>query len=89
VDLKKIDMPLLNIYADQDHLVPPSSSKPLGKLVSSKDVTTKGFPVGHIGMYVSSKAKKELAPTIAEWVLERSDGKGKAKTKSSKKATSK
>lgn len=89
VDLKKIDMPLLNIYAEQDHLVPPSSSKPLGKLVSSKDVTTKGFPVGHIGMYVSSKAKEELAPTIAEWVLERSGGTGKTKTRPSKKAAPK
>jgi len=49
VDLKKIDMPLLNIYAEQDHLVPPASSKPLGDFVSSKDVTTKGFHVGHIG----------------------------------------
>jgi polyhydroxyalkanoate synthase len=80
VDLKQIDMPLLNIYADQDHLVPPSSSKPLGDLVSSKDVTTRGFPVGHIGMYVSSRAKKDLAPTIAEWIIERSSG-GPAKKK--------
>ena len=70
VDLKKIDMPLINIYAEQDHLVPPSSSMPLGDLVSSRDVTTKSFPVGHIGMYVSSKAIKGLAPTISEWVIE-------------------
>jgi polyhydroxyalkanoate synthase len=95
VDLKKIDMPLLNIYAEQDHLVPPSSSKPLGSLVSTKDVTTKSFPVGHIGMYVSSKSQKELAPTIAEWVIERSTGTEKSKVKPSsgksthRKATSK
>lgn len=72
VDLKRIDMPLLNIYAEQDHLVPPSSSEPLGKLVSSTDVTTRSFPVGHIGMYVSSKSQRDLAPTIAEWLMERS-----------------
>jgi polyhydroxyalkanoate synthase len=95
VDLKKIDMPLLNIYAEQDHLVPPSSSKPLGSLVSTKDVTTKSFPVGHIGMYVSSKSQKELAPTIAEWVIERSTGTEKPKVEPSsgksthRKATSK
>jgi polyhydroxyalkanoate synthase len=82
VDLNKIDMPLLNIYAEQDHLVPPSSSKPLGDLVSSKDVTTQGFPVGHIGMYVSSRAKKDLAPAIAEWAIERSGGAAKMKAKS-------
>ena len=71
VDLKRIDMPLLNIYAEQDHLVPPSSSKPLAELVSSTDATTRSFPVGHIGMYVSSKSQRELAPTIAEWLIER------------------
>ena len=71
VDLKRIDMPLLNIYAEQDHLVPPSSSKPLAELVSSTDATTRSFPVGHIGMYVSSKSQRELAPMIAEWLIER------------------
>ncbi len=81
VDLKKIDMPLLNIYAEQDHLVPPSSSKPFEEFVSSRDVTTKSFSVGHIGMYVSSKSQKELAPMIAEWVMERSEDTEKAESR--------
>ncbi|MEW6333287.1 MAG: class III poly(R)-hydroxyalkanoic acid synthase subunit PhaC [Thermodesulfobacteriota bacterium] len=75
VDLKHIDMPVLNIYAEQDHLVPPSSSKDLEKYVSSKDVTTRSFPVGHIGMYVSSKSQKDLSPLIAEWLIEKTAGK--------------
>lgn len=68
VDLKNVTMPVLNIYAEQDHLVPPPSSKALGKYVGSKDYTEKGFPVGHIGMYVSGKAQRDLAPSIADWV---------------------
>ncbi|MBV1820466.1 class III poly(R)-hydroxyalkanoic acid synthase subunit PhaC [Clostridium cochlearium] len=72
VDLKKITMPLLNIYAEYDHLVPPSASKPLNKLVSSKDNESCSFPVGHIGMYVSSRSQREVAPKMAEWLLERS-----------------
>ncbi|WZL72682.1 class III poly(R)-hydroxyalkanoic acid synthase subunit PhaC [Clostridiaceae bacterium 35-E11] len=72
VDLKKINMPLLNIYAEYDHLVPPSSSKPLNDLVSSTDKTLYSSLVGHIGMYVSSKSQKEVAPTMAKWVLDRS-----------------
>ena len=71
VDLKNIDMPVLNIYAEQDHLVPPSSSKVLKKYISSKDVTTRSFPVGHIGMYVSSKSQKDLSPLITKWLLEK------------------
>jgi len=72
VDLKRIDMPVFNIYAEQDHLVPPACSKPLGRLISSTDYTEKSFPVGHIGMYVSSRAQRELAPAIAGWLKERS-----------------
>ena len=84
VDLKRIDMPLLNIYAEQDHLVPPSSSKPLADLVSSTDTTTKSFPVGHIGMYVSSRSQRELAPTIAGWLIERCGGSARAKREPSR-----
>lgn len=89
VNLKNIDMPLLNIYADQDHLVPPSSSIPLREHVSSKDVTAKSFPVGHIGMYVSSKTQRDLAPLIAKWLTERSVDPKKAKPGSAKKAAPK
>lgn len=72
VDLKNIKCPLLNVYAEYDHLVPPSSSKPLNDLVSSTDTETISFGVGHIGMYVSSKSKKEITPKIATWILEHS-----------------
>jgi polyhydroxyalkanoate synthase len=75
VDLKKITMPVLNIFGEQDHLVPPSCSRPLEKLVASKDVTTMPFPLGHIGMYVSSRSQKELAPTVAKWLWDRSGSK--------------
>ncbi|MCG8351690.1 MAG: class III poly(R)-hydroxyalkanoic acid synthase subunit PhaC [Chloroflexales bacterium] len=70
VDLGKITMPVLNIYAEQDHLVPPASSRALEKYVGTKDYTVCAFPVGHIGMYVSGKAQRDLAPTIANWFKE-------------------
>jgi polyhydroxyalkanoate synthase len=89
VDLKNINMPVLNIYAEQDHLVPPSSSKPFAKYVSSKDFTTKSFPVGHIGMYVSSKSQNTLAPLIADWLMDRSSTPTKSAGRSAKRATSK
>jgi polyhydroxyalkanoate synthase len=72
VDLRRIDMPLLNIFAEKDHLVPPSASKPLNDAVSSKDKTILSFRGGHIGIYVSGESQKQLAPTIAEWLATRS-----------------
>ncbi len=71
VDLRNVTMPVLNIYAEQDHLVPPASSRALEQYVGSKDYTVRAFPVGHIGMYVSGKAQRDLAPTIATWIKER------------------
>lgn len=79
VDLKNIDMPVLNIFAEQDHLVPPSSSRAFGQHTSSSDFTDKSFPVGHIGVYVSSKTQKDLAPTIANWLVNRDPMKVKSR----------
>jgi polyhydroxyalkanoate synthase subunit PhaC len=71
VDLKKITMPLLNIYATEDHLVPPASSIPLNDLVGSEDKILYSFPGGHIGIYVSSRSQKELAPSVSRFLIER------------------
>ena len=71
VDLGNIHIPILNIYAEQDHIVCPASSLALEKYVKSDDYTVRSFPVGHIGIYVSSKVQKDLVPTIAEWLKAR------------------
>ncbi|MCE7983580.1 MAG: class III poly(R)-hydroxyalkanoic acid synthase subunit PhaC [Caldilinea sp. CFX5] len=71
VDLEQITMPVLNLYAEQDHLVPPSSSLALSHFVGAKDYTVHGFPTGHIGMYVSGKVQKDLPPLIANWLKAR------------------
>lgn len=71
VDLGNVTMPVLNIYAEQDHLVPPSAARPLEKYVGTKDYTVKAFKGGHIGIYVSSRAQREVPPFIAEWIQER------------------
>jgi len=71
VDLREVRVPVLNVYAEQDHLVPPASSVALVRYVGSADYTVKAFPVGHIGMYVSGKVQQDLPPTIANWLKER------------------
>lgn len=72
VDLKRLTMPVLNVYATEDHLVPPSASIPLEKCVGTRDYSTLVFPGGHIGIYVSSRSQKEIPPAIAEWLGSRS-----------------
>jgi polyhydroxyalkanoate synthase subunit PhaC len=71
VDLKNVKMPVLNIFAMQDHLVPPDSSQVLQKLVGTKDYTEIAFKGGHIGIYVSGRSQKEVPPAIGKWIDER------------------
>jgi len=71
VDLENITVPVLNIYARDDHLVPPDSSKALGGCISSKDYTELEFPGGHIGIYVSGKAQAMIPPAVGQWLDER------------------
>jgi len=71
VDLHNITMPLLNIYGRYDHLVPPEAAELLTKRVGTKDVEDLCLDTGHIGIYVSSKCQKEVAPKIACWLQER------------------
>jgi polyhydroxyalkanoate synthase len=78
VDLGRIDMPVLNIYGQKDHLVPPACSIPLNDLVASKDTQRLAFDLGHIGLYVSSKSQKELGPAIIRWLGERDGGSRRA-----------
>lgn len=71
VNLQQIRIPVLNIYAEHDHLVPPQSSIALEQYIGSEDYTVRSFSTGHIGMYVSSKVQRDLPPTIANWLKER------------------
>ena len=72
VDLEDIKHPVLNIYAKDDHLVPPDSSRALEGCVGTDDYQSLEFPGGHIGIYVSGKAQKMIPPSVAEWLAERS-----------------
>jgi polyhydroxyalkanoate synthase len=71
--LKNVRCPLFNIYAAHDHLVPPSASVPLGAHVGSECYESLQVEVGHIGMYVSGKARKLVPQAIVNWLRTRQD----------------
>jgi polyhydroxyalkanoate synthase len=64
-------MPILNIFAEQDHLVPPDASRALQGLAGTRDYTELSFKGGHIGIYVSSRAQREVPTAIHEWLAKR------------------
>ena len=68
VDLRKIRMPVLNIYATGDTIIPVSCSKDVGRYFGTRDYTEVPVPGGHIGTFVGGKAQKILAPTLVAWI---------------------
>ena len=68
VNLRNITMPVLNIFAEQDHLVPPTASRPLKDHIGTSDYTELAFKGGHIGIYVSGRAQREVPSAIHEWL---------------------
>jgi len=83
VDVKRITMPVFNVYSKYDHLVPPSACDRFTKAVGSTDVQDLCLDTGHIGIYVSSKCQRDFVPRITGWLKER-DGAEVRKTKGEK-----
>jgi polyhydroxyalkanoate synthase len=73
VDLANIEMPIVQVVGDYDHLIPPESSTQFNDLVASDDVTTIDASTGHIGLSVSSSSHEVLWPSVADWFGERSN----------------
>jgi polyhydroxyalkanoate synthase len=71
VDLKSITVPVLNVFALDDHIIPPDCSRALGAKVGSKDYTEIPLPGGHVGLFVSSKSQGKLSQSIADWLVAR------------------
>lgn len=72
VDLGKIRADLLNVVANEDHIVPPPESEGVMGLIGSKDKELMKIPGGHIGIMAGSAARKRTWPHIEAWLEKRS-----------------
>ncbi|MDY7082407.1 MAG: class III poly(R)-hydroxyalkanoic acid synthase subunit PhaC, partial [Halobacteria archaeon] len=73
VDINNIDMPVLQIIGEYDHLIPPEASKPFNDVIPSDDTEIFEERTGHIGLSVSGKSHEDLWPRVADWFRERSE----------------
>jgi polyhydroxyalkanoate synthase len=71
VDLGNIRMPVLNVFAKDDHIIPPATSKALGAKVGTKDYTELPLPGGHVGVFVGGRSQALLGSGIAKWLADR------------------
>lgn len=72
VELKNIKSSLLVLAGENDHIVLPHQTKAILELSSSQDKEFHLFPVGHGGLVFGSVAKKQVYPTISNWLAARS-----------------
>jgi polyhydroxyalkanoate synthase len=72
VDLGNIDMPVLQITGEYDHLIPSETSKPFNDAIASEDTAIIEYPTGHIGLSVSGSSHENVWPEVCEWFEERS-----------------
>ena len=72
VDIGNIDMPILQITGEYDHLIPSDTSKPFNEVVASDDTSVIEYPTGHIGLSVSGSSHENVWPEVCEWYAERS-----------------
>jgi polyhydroxyalkanoate synthase len=72
MDLGKVTVPVLNIVAMKDTIIPPESSLALKGHVGSKDYTLLTLDAGHIGLSVSRRAHKDLWPKACQWMIDHS-----------------
>ena len=71
VDVNEIEAPVLQIVGEYDHLVPSEASVPFNEVVGSDDTDVFEFPVGHVGLSVSTSSHEELWPRVCDWLEER------------------
>ena len=77
VDLRKVTMPVLNVSADGDVVIPTACSRGQGRHFGTADYAELSVPGGHIGTFVGGKAQSVLAPGITDWLEARNQPKKK------------
>lgn len=68
VRLDQLQLPIFNIYATDDHLVPVASAQALGEHVASRCYEAVEVPGGHLAVFVTRHAHRSLYPAVAEWL---------------------
>jgi polyhydroxyalkanoate synthase len=71
VNLSDIKAPVLNIYAKDDHIIPPKTTQALGEVVGTTDYSEIGLNGGHVGVFVSGKSQGILGKGIHDWLQQR------------------
>jgi polyhydroxyalkanoate synthase len=68
IELGRIGVPVLNVFAAADHIIPPPCSQALACHVAPRLYRELSLPTGHVGVFVSARSQALLAPAITTWM---------------------
>lgn len=71
VNLDDLTMPVLNVFALQDHIIPPPCAQALRDYVGTDDYIEIALPGGHVGVYVSGKSQGIVGDGVYKWLMDR------------------
>jgi polyhydroxyalkanoate synthase len=70
-DLSAISVPVLNVMAERDHIVPLAAVEPVSRLIGQTEELR--LAAGHVGLVAGRAAVKVTLPGIAGWIAEHSE----------------
>ena len=70
-DLSEITLPVLNVMAERDHIVPLAAAAPLAQLIGQTEELR--LAAGHVGLVAGRAAAKVTLPGIAGWIADHSE----------------
>ena len=71
VRLDALTMPILNLYTETDHIIPPKMSTALVRYVATEDYSEHAIPGGHIGVFAGGRGQRLMKDAIVAWLAER------------------
>jgi polyhydroxyalkanoate synthase subunit PhaC len=70
-DLSAISVPVLNVMAERDHIVPLAAAEPVARLIEQTEELR--LAAGHVGLVAGRAAAKVTLPGIAGWIADHSE----------------
>jgi len=68
VDLRRLRLPVLNVFARADHLVPPAASQALGRAMGSRRYQELAIEGGHVGVFAGRRSLEIVPPAISRFL---------------------
>lgn len=66
--LESINCPVLNLYAEKDHIVAPDCARALSQHIKAEHYEELALNGGHIGAFTSLKTQQKLINTLTDWL---------------------